>query len=240
MKLAWAKGHLQLLDIEIGKFANSNPYTLMREDDLEHQRHVLRLNLLNVPAPICLIAGDAIYNMRASLDQLIWSLARLTGIPKRTAFPIVDGPVLTTSKLKTFNERLVGVPMGAICEIDALQPYHRGAAYRTHPLWRLDEICNLDKHRRIPANGSRSILNFPNLAQEEIASGVVTVETTDDGFVVSAPIALKYKLDLHTRMHFSVDFGGDISGISVSFRGLLDIYKFISESVFPRFVRFFT
>ena len=212
----------------------------MREDDLEHQRHVLRFNLLDVPAPICLIAGDAIYNMRASLDQLVWSLARLTGIPKRTAFPIIDGPVLTTSKLKTFNERLVGVPMGAICEIDALQPYHRGAAYKTHPLWRLDEICNLDKHRRIPANGSMAVLRFPNLPPEEIASGVVTIETTDDGYIVSVPITLKHKLDLDTTMHFSLNFGGDISGISESFQGLIQIYKFIAESVLPRFARFFT
>jgi hypothetical protein len=95
MKLAWAKAHLKLLDSEIEKFSQSNPYTLTRNDDLEQRRHVLRFNLLDVPDHICLIAGDAIYNMRASLDQLVWSLARLSGIPKRTAFPIIDGPVLT-------------------------------------------------------------------------------------------------------------------------------------------------
>lgn len=240
-KLAWAKGHLELLNAEIDRFANSNPYTLTREDGLEHGRHILRFSLLDVPAPVCLIAGDAIYNMRAALDQLVWSLARLKGIPpKRTAFPIVDGPILTKPKLDSFNRSLVDVPAEAICEIDALQPYHRGAAYKTHPLWRLDEICNLDKHRRIPANGSRSVLNFPNLTAEDRASGSVTIETSDEGFVISVPVALKQKLDFHNRMAFAVDFGGDVSGISENFQGLVQIYKFIAEGVLPRFARFFT
>jgi hypothetical protein len=57
-----------------------------------------RLKLLDVPTHICLIAGDMVYNMRASLDQLVWGLARLKGIPKHTAFPVVDGPVLTKDK----------------------------------------------------------------------------------------------------------------------------------------------
>jgi hypothetical protein len=238
-KLAWAQAHLKLLDLEIEKFAQSNPYTLTAEDNLEHGRHILRLVLLEVPVHICLIAGDAIYNMCASLDQLVWSLARLKGIPERTAFPIIDGAVLTADRLRSFNNSLKDVPQGAICEIAALQPYHRGAAYKSHPLWRLHEICNLDKHRRIPANGSAAILNFPSLTPEESAS-ILTIETTDTGFVVSAPIAFKHKLNPDRTMKFTVNFGGDISGISENFRSLVDIYKFIADSVLPRFVGFFT
>jgi hypothetical protein len=238
MKLAWAKGHLDLLNLELDRFSHSNPYTLTREDDLEHQRHILRFNLLNVPDPICLIAGDAVYNMRSSLDQLVWSLARLKGIPgKRTAFPIVDGPVLTTSKLDSLNNRLVDVPREAICEIEALQPYNRGTAYKTHPLWRLDEICNLDKHRRIPANGSEAMVYFPRLTVRDL--GDVIAEATDDGLIVSVPIALKHKLDFDASMQFKVNFGGDISGISEGFGGLTEIYEFVADSVLPRFARFF-
>jgi hypothetical protein len=238
-KLRWAEAHLHLLDQEIEKFSHSNPYTLTREDDLENQRHVLRFNLLDVPDPVCLIAGDVIYNMRASLDQLVWALARLSGIPKRTSFPIIDGPVLTTSRLDSFNKSLVGVPAGAVCEIAALQPYHRGATYKTHPLWRLNEICNLDKHRRIPANGSASILHFPNMTPEDRET-ILTVEVTDTGYVISVPIALKHKLELHDTMQFAVKFGGDQSGIDEGFRGLVQIYDFIAGSVLPRFTRFFT
>jgi hypothetical protein len=239
LKLAWAKGHLDLLDTEITSFANSNPYTLSRGDDLEHQRHVLRFNLLVVPDPICLVAGDAIYNMRACLDQLVWGLARLSGVPKRVVFPIIDGPVLTTSRWESFKRSLTDVPREAICEIESLQPYSRGAAYKGHPLWRLDEICNLDKHRRIPANGSASVIYFPNLTPSDRASGIVKVETSDDGFVVSVPIELKSKLDLPPTMSFTVHFRGDISGISETHKGLIEIYEFIAQGVLPRFTRFF-
>jgi hypothetical protein len=62
-KLAWAQGHLQLLNQELATFSNTNPYTLSREDDLENGRHVLRFNLHEVPPPISLIAADAVYNM---------------------------------------------------------------------------------------------------------------------------------------------------------------------------------
>jgi hypothetical protein len=178
--------------------------------------------------------------MRASLDQLVWGLARLKGIPRRAAFPIVDGPVLTKSKLASFNDNLVDVPAEAICEIDALQPYHRGTAYKSHPLWRLDEICNLDKHRRIPANGSASVMQFPNLTAEDTANGIMTVEVSDDCFVASVPIALKHKLDFNPTMQYKVEFGGDVSGISEGYGGLFEIYKFVADSVLPRFTRFFS
>jgi hypothetical protein len=239
-KLAWAQGHLKLLDLEIGEFANSNPYILTREDDPEQHSHVLRFRLLDVPDPICLIAADAVYSIRTSLDQLVWSLARLKGIPKRTTFPIIKGPVLTKSRLVSFNDSLFDVPSEAICEIDALQPYHRGSAFKTHPLWRLDEICNLDKHRRIPANGSASIIHFPNLTAEDRRNGIPTIETSDDGFEASVPIDLKHKLDVYPKMQYAITFGGDISGISEDFKSLMEIYKFVAESVLPRFERFFT
>lgn len=238
-KLAWAKGHLQLLGSEIGQFANSNPYTLTREDDLEHGRHILRFKLLDVPLPICLIAGDAIYNMRACLDQLVWALARINRIPDRVAFPVIDGPSLTKDRLNSFNRSLRGVPAEAICEIDALQPYQRGAAFKTHPLWRLDEMCNLDKHRRIPANGSKSIVHFPKMSWQDQTSGLISIDATGEGFVVAVPIAFKDKLDFHPTMQFAVSFGGDISGISETAQGFVQIYKFVAESVLPRFERFF-
>jgi hypothetical protein len=238
-KLIWATNHLNTLHAAIAEFS-ANPYGITREDDLENGSHILRLKLLDVPTHICLIAGDAVYNMRASLDQLVWSLANLSGIPKRTAFPIVDGPVLTRDKLRSSKRSLLGVPKEAVCEIEFLQPYHRGASYKTHPLWRLDEMCNLDKHRRIPANGSATVLRFPNVTREEFATRVVAVDTTDDGFIVSTSLALKHKLDDYYPDAFAVMFGGDESGISEQIRGLAQICKFISESVFPRFTRFFT
>lgn len=239
LKLSWAKHHLEALDIEIRKFCtSSSARAITREDDLENQRHILRIQLVDVPDHICLIAGDAFYNMRSALDQLVWSLARLSGIPKRTQFPIVER--LTIKSLERFNKQLSGVPPGAICEIEALQPFHRGAAFKTHPLWRLDEICNLDKHRRIPANGSVADLFFPDLTPEDLETGTVRLEISDDQGEVSIPIALKHKMKVDPTFSVSVNFGGDTSGISESLNEIAEIYNFVAQNVLPRFASFFS
>src|ERR1700730_6825308 len=170
LKLLWAKKHLCALDIELEIFsAPSKAYILTRHDDIKNQMHVLSMRLTEVPEQICLIVGDAFYNMRSALDQLVWSLARLSGIPNGTQFPIIERP--TPKAFKRFDAQLIGVPDEAICEIKELQPYHRRDAYKSHPLWRLNELCNLDKHRRIPANGSALDVHFPNMTPEDTANG---------------------------------------------------------------------
>src|ERR1019366_8875537 len=97
LKLRWAEKHLNALQVLIAAFNNgldqSKPCTFTREDDLENQRHILRVKLLDVPDPIPLTVGDAFYNMRACLDQLIWSLANRPGQPfglEGTQFPILE------------------------------------------------------------------------------------------------------------------------------------------------------
>jgi len=101
-------------------------------------------------------------------------------------------------------------------------------------------MCNLDKHRRIPADGSRSIIHFPNLSEPDRANGIISIEALEDHFVASVPLALKHKLDFKDTMQFAVNFGGDTSGISEGYGGLVEIYKFVADSVLPRFTRFFT
>jgi hypothetical protein len=101
-------------------------------------------------------------------------------------------------------------------------------------------MCNLDKHRRIPANGSESVVNFPKLSDADRANGEVIFEALEEGFVITAPIALKHKLEVNPTMGFRVNFGGDTSGISEDFKGLVEMHKFIADDVLPRFQQFFT
>jgi hypothetical protein len=46
--------------------------------------------------------------------------------------------------------RLACVPLRAGAYIQKVQPYRRGKDFRTEPLWILQELSNLDKHRGIP------------------------------------------------------------------------------------------
>jgi hypothetical protein len=139
LKIGRAKKHLEALDSLLESFTAGEPYTFSQHDDVENQRHILKLKLADVPDVVCLTVGDAYYNMRSCLDQLVWSLAkRVGGIvdPDRTQFPIlaVDSEVTR----RTFKDQTKGVPPAPLDEIRAFQPYHRGSDYNAHPLWRLN------------------------------------------------------------------------------------------------------
>ena len=52
-----------------------------------------------------------------------------------------------------FLKRVKDMPPDVVMIIRELQPYKRGADYRKHPLWQLNELGNIDKHR-LPAGRS--------------------------------------------------------------------------------------
>lgn len=96
---------------------------------------------------VALILGDCLNNLRSSLDYLIWELvlASHSQPGKQNMFPVCQ-------KLETFKEakrsRLAGLSEEMIAEVEFLQPYN-GGDYRERPLWLLDELNNIHKHRRL-------------------------------------------------------------------------------------------
>ncbi len=242
LKLTRAKKHLDDLDAELAAFkASAKGYRIERADDVENQCHVIKVWLLDAPDQLSLVAGDAFFCMRSALDQLVWSLAKLTvSTPQRTQFPILSEPA---SSQKEFRRGLGGVPEDAIHEIEALQPHHRGAAFSRHPLWRLNTLCNIDKHRRIPVNGSELMVNFDRSVRRED----VQCHTTDDHHVMSIPLSMKDRVAVNPSVTFKVNFGqgnpedpADTDSVSESREGIWEIYNFVGEIVLPRFARFFS
>jgi hypothetical protein len=75
-KVARAKKHLIDLQAAIDLFAGSHPYTVRERIEGKKKRKVWRLTFTADPAntDIPLIAADAIYNLRSSLDHLMSSL----------------------------------------------------------------------------------------------------------------------------------------------------------------------
>lgn len=239
LKIGSAKEHLGALEEKLRSFCTpTNAYTLTREDDIEHERHIMRMQLTKIHPEIALTVGDAIYNMRASLDQTVWNLSRIKGIRKKTQWPVIE--VWNRDTVKSFERCVEGVPDEAFCEIKALQPYHRGDAFKGHPLWRLDEMCNLDKHRRIPAHGTAVEGVISGLTQEDYATGKVIMETTDECHIISMPISMKDKAQFNPTAPVAVTFGGDQSGIVETFHTIVEIYNFVAVDVLPRFDRFFS
>lgn len=235
-KIGWAKEHLGALKRELDSFCTATPpkaYTITREDDEGHGEHVITMEFHDIPPKICLIAADAVYSMRAALDQTVWALASLKGTPGRTEFPIITD--WNYDGRRRFKRQVAGVPDEAFCVIKSLQPYHRGDAFKSDPLWRLHEMCNLDKHRRIPAHGTAVRGVFTGVDALDVIS-----EARDNRIVDRIPLALKNKVYFNPESPVEVTFGGDnTSGITERFEDLRGIYDFVALDVLPRFNRFF-
>jgi len=234
LKLDWAKRHLEALDADLETFHKSNPCRFSSEDDFENQRYILRVELDQVPDHIPLRCGDAFYCMRACLDQLVWRLAKLNiTIPDgRVKFPVIEK--WDNDSRGRFKVQLRDVPPDAIAIIRDLQPANGTAPVESHHLWRLNAMCNLDKHRRIPANGSEVLFHLP--IGDPTA---VTFETFDDCGIMTVPLADKSKLNFNPNVTFQVNFGDKTARVVLGPTDIRDIYKFLSDSVLPRFVRFF-
>jgi hypothetical protein len=233
LKTTRAKVHLDALRNEIDLFRKSKPCSVFRKDNVKRGRYEIRIKIANTPGDIPLILGDLLYCLRSSLDQLVWSLARLTtSYPRGTQFPILEKRNAGTRK--TFSTCTAGVPARAAKLIDSLQPYDR-AEPSAHLLWRLNRLCNIDKHRRIPVHSDVVTFDFPLMPHNLVRS----IEFNHDQQMMSVPLGLKGQMALDPKVSFNVIFGDISDGISCDFDGVANIYNFVADSVIPRFTRFF-
>ena len=65
----------------------------------------------------------------------------------KNAFPICTTDAHFDKALQ--RRRLTGLSACAVAEIRELQPYTHGQDYQSSNLWLLDELCNINKHRRV-------------------------------------------------------------------------------------------
>jgi len=236
LKTTRAKVHLEHLREQLAVFCKE-PCQFIREDDLENQLHVIRMKIHNVPDAIPLIAGDLLYCLRASLDQLVWCLAKINatpGYPEGTQFPILE-----QRDAPRFNRQTSGVPAKAIEIIESLQPYNAPSAdaVRSHLLWRLNKLCNIDKHMRIIVHGVTGIVKWDTFVVSDPPTEFIKV---DDSLVMKMPLLLKDQMAPNPRIpEFKVLFGDLYWKIECDIAGIEAIYEFVSNSVMPRFVGFF-
>ena len=106
------------------------------------------------PDGVGLIASDCVHNLRSALDQLVYSLSWThTAGPMRhttvtgSEFPIYGPRAPYPTEIA---KRIGWVHPDAQAVIKRLQPHHRGNAYASDELWILDQLWNIDKHRRLP------------------------------------------------------------------------------------------
>ena len=105
--------------------------------------------------------GYAVYNLRASLDYLIYALAFLDfGSEKKgTQFPICDNPSQFKGCIK--KGFLRGVNLSHRAAIQILQPYNGG-----NWLKELASLANPDKHMHLSAIASQNLMRTLQVSNE--------------------------------------------------------------------------
>jgi hypothetical protein len=138
-KLFRAKEHLDGIQVETQRYYQANPAKVVRQQKGSPDEFIGRV-VTNAPIPkrIPLIIGDFLQNLRSSLDYLVWELVLSA---KNTPDHNNMFPICTTPE--AFRGQL------AIAEIEALQPCHDGQDTKGNVLAMIDDLCNVNKHRRI-------------------------------------------------------------------------------------------
>jgi hypothetical protein len=159
LKLKRAEEHIDVLDAEIQTFLADEPYGAYRSLERGGLEHIIFWSRYTEPPPrLGLIAGDAIHNIRSSLDHMVVALAKfgasLSGETvseqdeRRLQFPITMSPDEFQKQVK--GQALAWVPSPAAAIIEQRQPYLAVPQYpKQFPLYEIGQFDNADKHRAL-------------------------------------------------------------------------------------------
>jgi hypothetical protein len=141
-KIERAKKHIHDLETCIDDLRRNDLYKITTESDPRTGEKVYGICLQAAPAEVSLIIGDAVHNLRSSLDHLVWQLVLAAGNSpdEQTMFPIQKSA--STYKSKS-PRKIQGVDSVAKSLINSLNPYQGG----NDDLWAIHELDITDKHR---------------------------------------------------------------------------------------------
>lgn len=215
LKMDRARIHLENLDFAVQKWLEVHADLVREETDPETGDDLIVVEAPAVPPAdvISLIAADCIHNLRASLDQLVFSLswAHTAGpLPKKVAegceFPIFGsrGP-----RKQELDKKVGAIHPDARSIIEDLQPHHAGDAFASEELWILDQLWNLDKHRMLPVTvfGQRAVQINPQALTSSATfrvQGPIHRKTEIVRFAGSRPEAYP---DPKSAAHLDIAFG---------------------------------
>lgn len=253
LKIERAKTHIRELETLIKAFIKTDPYSIVVENDLDAEQRVWKIRAARkIPPAWSAVVGDAIHNLRSTLDLLLCAVVRHDD-PARQSVNHVHFIVRESKdKFETaITENIKGASSESIRLIHELKPYKGG----NEALWRLHKLDIVDKHQRIIPVGAahRNILlairlpQVPNgesgqvMAESNIPA--ITINTANVQFPLQDGAELfRAPIDGNTRnedVKFQIDiaFGeGDILDGEPIIPTLWQLTQFV-ESVCDTFER---
>jgi hypothetical protein len=258
-KLDRADVHLAELTDSIDEWRESDPCQVVSREDPYTGDCVLRGEVLKKPDRTYwgVLIGDCVQNLRASLDYLVYELARIEqsrfgrrNDPHRTGFPILTDPGSLENELRTDGRqlgRLALVAGDVQCAVIALQPFKRRPRRAwSDPLAVLNALANSDKHRLLHvAQHATSAASYSlDLSLEfgvDIAAFQPLGAFEHDDEIERLP-ALPRCAEIAAQLNLTFDVAFDPEGPG---RGGLVVSQLamirddIRSEVVPRFVEFF-
>jgi hypothetical protein len=245
LKIFRAAQHIESLKSELEGYFKGNPGKMVRQPHTSENEALFRFIPDGpIPARFGLIVGDVLQNLRSSLDYLVWELvlAANSQPTEKSMFPICSTVEFFEEQIR--RHRLDGVSPDAIAEIKSVQPYHLGQDFNKSILWALDELANINKHRRILLTN----LMATTVARENFviqdgqlwvhhAPGPVQVFDSNTQFGPFPIIDGKVHVDTQIAAAIAFD-EGPAKGIEVSFCAGYWSY-FVLKTILPRFEKFF-
>jgi hypothetical protein len=208
---------------------------------------------------ISLSIGDCLQCLRSALDHLAFELASAFTVPmtdkieEDSEFPILSD----VDRHGTFGKgpgkwrdsgasKVRGMDPAAQTIIEGLQPYKRGQAYETDPLWLLSRLNNIDKHRALHV--ATRVLSGATLHIPGGASNVAAIGRAADGMFaleIGGGFAAEGRtrvarwsmqpIDPRKKMHMGFE---PVLGVTfadetplVGSRAVLDVFREISDHI---------
>lgn len=166
-RLRRAEEHIEAIKSQLRAYYDSQPYNAISgEFDPQTQNVHFDWGVPFDPPSFRLstLTGEVLHNLRSALDHLAWELVEANqagAASENTRFPILKVPPTANQSGVSPPPHVSGnVSATASTLIEREQPYQLGSAFAAHPLYILNALNNIDKHRHITIRGVRSDATF--------------------------------------------------------------------------------
>lgn len=231
-RLDWAMRHVAAFERSVDEFLQYQPFAVVPRV-VWHRGNERTINWVfrstaEPPMAMRFLAGDAVHGLRATVDNLLWSVGQRFGASKGLSLRFADTAEEFAKHSK--NVRLARLPKAVADWYEAQLIYN--LPLPRNKLLRLNRVWNGDKHR-VPVLVGSAVLGMglhgggmvpqvfmnggPEQPGETVAAGVWTVR---EGRIAQPA--------------FEVDIGFG-EGISNARRFLRDVHAHIRDEVIPLF-----
>lgn len=160
LKLDRAYDHIETLNQAAQRFLRRYPHETVLEPNFQAPEYRAWIKVRDTPPhELSTIIGDAVHNLRSTLDHLVYQLAVANDkSPSGTLYPAFVGDPLDPGTDKRTRDRWKSLSKlihpDDLAKIEVTQPYRGRNLGNRHPLSMLNELSNRDKHREIHLSAS--------------------------------------------------------------------------------------